>query len=207
MTFNRDRVALDALDARLTQIASRLLPGATGAAEGNSVTLQALFADDSERTERLSLSMGELHLDYSKSLIDSEGLAALTKLAEASGMQGAVNALFRGAKINQSEGRAALHTSLRSPESANAPHSALVSETLASLREFVDRVHSGAWTGYSGQTIDTVVNLGIGGSDLGPAMVVDALADFHLHHRKAFVCDQGYFGKCVKPHNVLAGHR
>jgi len=151
MTFNRDRVALDALDARLTQIASRLLPGATGAAEGNSVTLQALFADDSERTERLSLSVGELHLDYSKSLIDSEGLVALTKFAEASGMQGAVNALFRGAKINQSEGRAALHTSLRSPESANAPHSALVSETLASLREFVDRVHSGEWTGYSGQ--------------------------------------------------------
>mgnify|MGYP000382453979 CR=1 FL=1 len=64
MTFNRDRVALDALDARLTQIASRLLPGATGAAEGNSVTLQALFADDSERTERLSLSMGELHLTF-----------------------------------------------------------------------------------------------------------------------------------------------
>ena len=201
MTFNRDRVALDALDTRLTQIARRLLPGATGAAEGNSVTLKALFADDSERTERLSLSVGELHLDYSKSLIDSEGLAALTKLAEASGMQGAISALFRGAKINQSEGRAALHTSLRSPESANAPHSALVSETLASLREFVDRVHSGEWTGYSGQTIDTVVNLGIGGSDLGPAMVVDALADFALNRpRVRFVSnvDPAHLARTLK---------
>jgi len=178
MTFSRNRAAIEALDSRLRTFASQLLPLAEGYGQRDSQTLNLLFANDAERSAKFSLTVDEIHLDYSKSLIDSQALAALAELAEACGMQGAIGALFRGAKINQSEGRAALHTSLRSPFAANAPHAALVSETLASLREFVGRIHSGTWTGYDGRAIETVINLGIGGSDLGPAMVVDALADF-----------------------------
>lgn len=180
MTFNRNRAAIDVLDKRLRTAASRLLPLAEGYGQHDPQTLKLLFANDAERSAQFSLTVDELHLDYSKSLIDSTALADLVELAEACGMQGAIGALLRGAKINPSEGRAALHTSLRSPLAANAPHAALVSETLTSLREFVDRVHSGTWTGYDGRAIETIINLGIGGSDLGPAMVVDALADFAL---------------------------
>lgn len=179
MIFNRDPNAIDAIEHTLASAAAALKIGPRAA----PTALEALFKADPTRVEALSQTIGDergqLHADYSKHLVDAETLEALAELAEASGMQDAIAAQFSGACVNHTEGRAALHTALRNPDSS-LPERALVNEALNAMETLCRAIHSGEWRGFDGRPIDTVINLGIGGSDLGPAMIVDALADFAL---------------------------
>ena len=142
--------------------------------------LKALFAEDNQRFSRFSLDLGELLIDYSKQLLDDTALASLLRLAEESELEAWRERLFTGARINQTEERAVLHTALRNrsrkPLRLNGVNvTALVEDELEHMREFVEEVRHGDWRGYSGEPIRTVVNLGVGGSHLGPQMVTEAL--------------------------------
>ncbi|MFI1411067.1 glucose-6-phosphate isomerase [Streptomyces sp. NPDC020707] len=145
--------------------------------------LRELFATDPERAERYTVRVGDLHVDYSKHLITDETLALLQELATATDVFGLRDAMFRGERINVTEDRAVLHTALR------APHDAVVEvdgenvvpkvhAVLDRMAGFAEQVRSGKWTGHTGRRIRNVVNIGIGGSDLGPAMAYDALRAF-----------------------------
>jgi glucose-6-phosphate isomerase len=156
------------------------------------VHLRDLFAADESRAERLTARAGDLYLDYSKQLVTDETLRLLLDLAEAAGVAGLREAMFRGEKINVTEDRAVLHTALRAPRDAvvEVDGKNVVPEVhavLDQMSDFADRVRGGEWTGFTGKRIRTVVNIGIGGSDLGPAMAYDALRaysdrqlDFHF---------------------------
>jgi glucose-6-phosphate isomerase len=145
--------------------------------------LRELFAQDPRRGERFVLEAGDLYYDFSKNLVTDETLALLRALAERAGVQGGIAAMFRGDKINVTENRAVLHVALRAPRDAVievdgenvVPN---VHAVLDKMADFAERVRSGAWTGHTGKRIRNVVNVGIGGSDLGPAMAYDALRQF-----------------------------
>lgn len=144
------------------------------------VTLRELFEADSERGRRLSVRAGDLHVDLSKNLVTDDVLAALVELGRAAQVPAARAAMLRGDRINTTEDRSVLHTALRLPEDAELVVDgrdvvADVHEVLARMTAFAERVRSGEWTGHTGERIDTVVNIGIGGSDLGPVMVDKAL--------------------------------
>ncbi|HET6633943.1 MAG TPA: glucose-6-phosphate isomerase, partial [Streptomyces sp.] len=139
-----------------------------------------LFAADERRAERLIVQAGDLHIDYSKQLVTEETLELLRALAEAADVAGLRDAMFRGEKINVTEDRAVLHTALRAPRDAVIEVDGenvvpAVHAVLDKMSDFADRVRGGEWTGHTGRRIRTVVNIGIGGSDLGPAMAYDAL--------------------------------
>ena len=144
--------------------------------------LRDLFEEDPERGEELTLDAGDLHLDYSKNRVTRETLDLLVALAARAGVARRAEAMFRGERINVTENRAVLHTALRAPRDAVievdgrnvVPDVHAVLDRMGSIAE---RVRSGDWTGATGERIRTVVNIGIGGSDLGPAMAVRALAD------------------------------
>jgi glucose-6-phosphate isomerase len=143
--------------------------------------LRDLFAADTRRAERFSLDAAGLHLDYSKNRITDETLGVLVALAGASGLRERIDAMFEGAPINLTEGRPVLHVALRAPRDSVIDVNGQdvvgdVHTVLAEMGDFASRVRSGAWTGYTGRRIRSVVNIGIGGSDLGPAMACDALA-------------------------------
>ncbi|MFF3556969.1 glucose-6-phosphate isomerase [Streptomyces tsukubensis] len=142
--------------------------------------LRELFAADPERGRRLTLRVGDLHLDYSKHLVTDETLALLRQLAAATDVAGLRDAMFRGEKINTTEGRAVLHTALRAPRDAVIEVDGEnvvpgVHAVLDRMADFSGRIRSGEWTGHTGRPIRNVVNIGIGGSDLGPAMAYEAL--------------------------------
>lgn len=142
--------------------------------------LRELFAADPRRAETYTLNVGDLHLDYSKHLVNDETLRLLRELATSAGVAGLRDAMFRGEKINTTEGRAVLHTALRAPESAVVEVDGenvvpAVHAVLRKMQVFADRVRSGAWKGHTGRRIRNVVNIGIGGSDLGPAMAYETL--------------------------------
>ncbi|WP_314035039.1 glucose-6-phosphate isomerase [Dietzia sp. CH92] len=144
------------------------------------VTLRELFAADPERGHRMSITAGDLHVDLSKHLVTDEILAALTELAHAVRLPAQRAAMFRGDRINTTEDRSVLHTALRLPADAELVVDGVdvvtdVHAVLARMTDLADRVRSGEWTGHTGERIDTVVNIGIGGSDLGPVMVDAAL--------------------------------
>ncbi|MFF4740235.1 glucose-6-phosphate isomerase [Streptomyces sp. NPDC001262] len=148
--------------------------------ELGEVQLRGLFADDPRRAEKYTLSVGDLHLDYSKHLVTDETLRLLRDLAAARGVAELRDAMFRGEKINTTEGRAVLHTALRAPESAVVEVDGenvvpAVHAVLRKMQVFADRVRSGDWKGHTGKRIRNIVNIGIGGSDLGPAMAYEAL--------------------------------
>ncbi|MCQ9131607.1 MULTISPECIES: glucose-6-phosphate isomerase [Streptomyces] len=145
--------------------------------------LRELFADDPARAERYVVRVGDLRIDYSKHLITDETLALLRELAAATDVAGQRDAMFRGEKINVTEDRAVLHTALRAPRDAviEVDGENVVPEVHAVLdrmSDFAERVRSGEWTGHTGRRIRNVVNIGIGGSDLGPAMAYEALRTF-----------------------------
>ncbi|QKZ24682.1 glucose-6-phosphate isomerase [Streptomyces chartreusis] len=145
--------------------------------------LRELFAADPSRAERYVVRVGDLRVDYSKHLIDDETLALLHELAVATDVSGLRDAMFRGEKINVTEDRAVLHTALRAPRDAVIEVDGenvvpKVHAVLDKMSGFAERVRSGAWTGYTGKRIRNVVNIGIGGSDLGPAMAYEALRPF-----------------------------
>ena len=147
--------------------------------------LRAWFEADSTRAEKLSFTAADLYVDLSKNLITEETLTLLTQLAEEVNLEERRDAMFSGERINVTEDRAVLHTALRRPKGATP---ALVvdgqdvdtdvHEVLAKIYDFADRVRSGEWVGITGKRIETVVNIGIGGSDLGPVMVYEALKPY-----------------------------
>jgi glucose-6-phosphate isomerase len=138
--------------------------------------IDSLFAEDSDRFAKYSLQDNHLLFDFSKQLITDEILQSLLDLARETNLDGAINAMFSGEKINITEDRAALHTALRLPNSKHQP--AEVGQALRQMEQFVSAIHDKKWLGADSQPITTIVNIGIGGSDLGPAMVVDALSEF-----------------------------
>ncbi|MCL7426049.1 glucose-6-phosphate isomerase [Streptomyces sp. YS415] len=145
--------------------------------------LRDLFAADPERADRYVVRVGDLRIDYSKHLITDETLALLQELAVATDVFGLRDAMFRGEKINVTEDRAVLHTALRAPRDAVIEVDGEnvvpgVHAVLDRMSDFADRVRSGAWTGHTGKRIRNVVNIGIGGSDLGPAMAYEVLRPF-----------------------------
>ena len=147
------------------------------------VHLRTLFAQDPGRGERLSLEAAGLYLDYSKHRLTDETLRLLLQLAEESDLRGKIDAMFRGDKINLTENRAVLHVALRAPrgEKILVDGQDVVPEVhavLDKMAEFCDRVASGEWKGYTGKRIRNVVNIGIGGSDLGPVMAYEALRHY-----------------------------
>jgi glucose-6-phosphate isomerase len=159
--------------------------------------LRNLFARDKKRAERFSLQMDDLLLDYSKNLIRPQTMKLLVKLAKEAGVETLRDAMFAGEKINLTEGRAVLHTALRNRSDRPVlvdGHDVMpdVREVLARMRAFADRVRTGKWKGFatkgqSGKPITDVVNIGIGGSDLGPAMACLALKPYGGNIRAHFV--------------------
>jgi len=141
--------------------------------------INTLFSDNPERFEQFSLEAAGVLLDYSRNQADAETLSLLNDLAEKARLKQAIAAMFDGETINGSENRPALHVALRSPEHSNDTGQA-VHQALDQMAGFVGKVTSWQWQGYKGDPITDVVNIGIGGSDLGPAMVYSALSDFHL---------------------------
>ncbi|GAA2761505.1 glucose-6-phosphate isomerase [Streptomyces paradoxus] len=145
--------------------------------------LRELFAADPGRAERYVVHVGDLRIDYSKHLVTDETLALLQELAAATDVFGLRDAMFRGERINVTEDRAVLHTALRAPRDAVIEVDGEdvvpgVHAVLDKMAAFADRVRSGEWTGHTGKRIRNVVNIGIGGSDLGPAMAYEALRPF-----------------------------
>ncbi len=145
--------------------------------------LREIFAEDPDRGTELALTVGDLYIDYSKHRVTRETLKLLVDLARAARLDQQRDAMFSGVHINTSEDRAVLHTALRLPRGAelivdgqNAVED--VHEVLDRMGDFTDRLRSGEWTGATGQRITTVVNIGIGGSDLGPVMVYQALRHY-----------------------------
>ena len=145
--------------------------------------LRQLFADDPTRGERLTVEAVGLSLDYSKNRITDETLQLLLQLAEESGLRARIDAMFRGDKINLTEDRAVLHVALRAPRGTSivvdgenvVPQ---VHAVLDKMADFCNRVRSGAWQGHTGKRIRNVINIGIGGSDLGPVMAYEALKHY-----------------------------
>ncbi|WP_338777311.1 glucose-6-phosphate isomerase [Streptomyces sp. DG1A-41] len=151
--------------------------------ELGDVQLRELFAADSGRGTAYTLRVGDLYVDYSKHLVTDDTLRLLRELAAAADVFGLRDAMFRGEKINTTERRAVLHTALRAPRDAVIEVDGEnvvpgVHAVLDKMADFADRVRSGAWTGYTGKRIRNVVNVGIGGSDLGPAMAYEVLRAF-----------------------------
>ncbi|WP_165985579.1 glucose-6-phosphate isomerase [Streptomyces sp. YIM 98790] len=149
--------------------------------------LRELFAEDAGRAGRFTVQVGDLALDYSKNLITDETVRLLRDLAVAAGVPGLRDAMFRGERINTTEDRAVLHTALRVPHDAVVTTAGpqgeqnvvpAVHAVLTRMQVFADKVRSGQWTGHTGRPVRNVVNIGIGGSDLGPAMAHEALRAF-----------------------------
>jgi len=142
--------------------------------------LRALFAGDPQRGERFAVEAAGIYLDYSKNRVTAETMRLLLDLAQSSGLRERIDAMFRGEKINVTEQRAVLHVALRAPrgETIIVDGENVVPQVhgvLDKMADFSERVRGGAWTGYTGKRIRHVVNIGIGGSDLGPFMSYDAL--------------------------------
>ena len=147
------------------------------------VHLRQLFAGDRARGERLAVEAVGIYLDYSKHRITDETLRLLLGLAAESGLRERIDAMFRGERINVSEDRAVLHVALRAPRGARIMHDGRnvvpdVHAVLDQMAEFTQRLRSGAWTGHTGRRIRNVINIGIGGSDLGPVMAYEALKHY-----------------------------
>ena len=170
------------------------LTGSTGwkalaahAEEMKGKHLRELFAEDTTRGERYTAEVGGVLLDYSKNRVTDETLKLLVGLAKERGVKAKIDAMFRGDKINVTENRAVLHVALRAPKGETilldgVDQVALVHEVLDKMAGFADRVRSGEWKGFTGKRIKNVVNIGIGGSDLGPVMAYEALK--HYSDRK-----------------------
>jgi len=142
--------------------------------------LRTLFAEDPHRGERFALEAVSIYLDYSKNRVTDETMRLLLELAESAGLRERINAMFNGEKINVTERRAVLHVALRAPGDTSIIVDGenvvpAVHAVLDKMADFSNRIRSGAWTGYTGKRMRNIVNIGIGGSDLGPSMAYDAL--------------------------------
>jgi glucose-6-phosphate isomerase len=147
------------------------------------VHLRQLFAEDRERGERLAIEAAGIYLDYSKNRITDDTLRLLLELAQESGLREHIDAMLRGDRINVSENRAVLHVALRAPRGASVVHDGRnvvldVHAVLDKMADFANRLRSGDWKGQTGKRIRNVINIGIGGSDLGPVMAYEALKHY-----------------------------
>jgi glucose-6-phosphate isomerase len=158
--------------------------------ETGNLHLSQLFDEDSDRFSAFSLHEGSLLFDYSKQRVNRKTIELLCQLAQECGLGEWIEKMFSGATVNDSENRPALHTALRLPADSElvVDGSNIVTgihDTLARMQQIVERIHAGQWRGFSGRPVDTIVNIGVGGSDLGPFMASKALADIRL----TGVCD------------------
>ena len=160
--------------------------------ESDATHMKELFAQDSKRFEKYSLKFEDILLDYSKNILSDEVKAVLIELANECGLKGAIESMFTGEKINATENRAVLHTALRNR--SNTPVIVdgedvmpEVNAVLDQMKAFSEKIISGEWKGYTGKAITDVVNIGIGGSDLGPLMVTEALKPYKNHLNLHFV--------------------
>src|SRR5256886_3192247 len=147
------------------------------------VHLRTLFVDDAKRGDRLTAEAAGIFLDYSKNRVTDETLSLLRALAEESGLRERIDAMFRGDKINLTENRSVLHVALRAPRGASITVDGKnvvpqVHEVLDAMTDFANRVRGGQWKGHTGKRIRNVINIGIGGSDLGPVMAYEALRHY-----------------------------
>ena len=173
------------MTTKLTPLGERSAWKALGAhhKQIQGTTLKQLFADDPARGERFTLEAAGIFLDYSKNRITNETLKLLVQLAEESGLKARIDAMFSGEKINITENRAVLHVALRAPKGEKIVVDGedvvpAVHAVLDKMAAFADRVRSGAWKGHTGKRIKNVINIGIGGSDLGPVMAYEALKHY-----------------------------
>ncbi|RKQ51339.1 glucose-6-phosphate isomerase [Roseivirga pacifica] len=145
--------------------------------------MRSLFAEDTKRFEKLSTTFNDILVDYSKNIITSDTLTLLMNLADECGVKQAIEAMFNGEKINATEDRAVLHTALRNKSNRAVLADGedvmpLVNAALVKIKTFADQITAGKWLGYTGKPIKNIVNIGIGGSDLGPVMVTEALKPY-----------------------------
>jgi glucose-6-phosphate isomerase len=174
--------------------------------EVKELSMRKLFADDPKRGERLSVEAVGLYLDYSKNRVTDETLRLLVRLADECGLRARIDAMFRGDKINVTEKRAVLHTALRAPKGASIMVDgenvvSAVHAVLDKMAAFSDRIRSGNWKGHTGKRIRNIVNIGIGGSDLGPVMAYEALrhyTDRNLTFRFVSNVDDTDFAEAVQ---------
>ncbi len=156
------------------------------------VEMKTLFADNPNRFEAFSTQFDDILIDYSKNILTAETLPLLIKLAKECGLKGAIEAQFNGSIINETENRAVLHTALRNRSNKSVMMDGKdvmpdVKATLKKMEGFCNKIISGTWKGYTGKAITDVVNIGIGGSDLGPVMVTEALKPYANHLKIHFV--------------------
>lgn len=151
--------------------------------EMKSVQMKNLFADDAKRFQKMSITFDDILFDYSKNIVTDETQKLLLELAAECKLKTAIEAMFSGEKINETENRAVLHTALRNCFDAPVMLEGKnimpeIRSVLEQMKTFCGKIHSGAWKGYSGKKIKNIVNIGIGGSDLGPVMVTEALKPY-----------------------------
>ena len=176
------------------------------ATEMKQIHMRELFRNDASRFDAFSQTEGNLLFDYSKNIITDETLKLLNELAHESGLKEAINAMFDGEKINRTENRAVLHTALRnfSGEPVTTDGEDVmpkVTAVLSHMKEICSKIHSGEWKGYTGKPIKQIVNIGIGGSDLGPVMVTEALKPYWVEGMQVhFVSnvDGTHIAECLK---------
>ena len=174
--------------------------------EVRDLHLREMFSSDPKRTEKMTVEAAGLYLDYSKNRITSETIKLLLELAEESGLRGRIDAMFRGERINKTEDRAVLHVALRAPLGTSISvdgHDVVpdVHAVLDKMADFSNRIRSGEWLGHTGKRIRNVINIGIGGSDLGPVMAYEALkfySDRHLIMRFVSNVDSTDFAEAVE---------
>lgn len=160
--------------------------------EINNLHLRGLFADDTERFNKFSLEWNDILLDYSKNRVTDKTIALLIQLAKECGLKDAIDAMFGAEQINETESRAVLHIALRNQGNERIVVDGVdvmpdVKAVLDKMEMFCDSVISGSWKGYSGKAITDIVNIGIGGSDLGPVMVYESLKSYRNHLKLHFV--------------------
>ena len=161
-------------------------------ADIKNVSMREMFSDDSKRAEKFSIQWNDFLIDYSKNIVNQETLTLLQDLAKEVNLKSAIDSYFSGENINQTENRAVLHTALRSPEYATvlvADKNVIpeIFEVKRKIKTFCSEVIAGSRKGFTGKVFTDVVNIGIGGSDLGPAMVVEALQFYKNHLNVHFV--------------------
>ena len=163
--------------------------------EIHSRHLRAMFAEDPKRGERLVVEAAGLYFDYSKHRVTDETLRLLLALADEVGLRGRIDAMFRGDKINVTEKRAVLHIALRAPRGVSIGVDGddvvpKVHEVLDRMADFSARIRDGSWKGHTGKRIRNIINIGIGGSDLGPVMAYEALRHYSVEFQAGFA--RGY---------------
>jgi glucose-6-phosphate isomerase len=159
--------------------------------EIRDASLGSMFKSDVRRAEKFTLDLGDIYVDYSKNRVNETTMSLLVELAESCGLKREIERMFRGEKINETEDRAVLHTALRNIDGGPVEVEGKdimpgIRSVLGRMREFSEKVRDGRWKGYTGKAVKNIVNIGIGGSDLGPCMVTEALKFYSQRSLRSF---------------------